>query len=196
MALLQQKYHGSLKKMHDLNSQALDIIKSKYQLVCTVNLVDYDTRWKDLIKILYKFRNATFEHNQRILILHHDTDYYCEKHSIGNSIYNLFKIFAAFNIPCDKIIFLTNHYGIKKEIVHVAKLIANDVPPTVIYTSLWYDFPYEGTINTAPGIEPDPVTQLFHCLNGKQRMHRIFLLCDLKESGLLDQGIISYHFCS
>jgi hypothetical protein len=179
-----------------LDNEVLEIIKSKYQLMAIISIVDYDTRLQELVDILRNFENAEFENHQRILILHHDTDYYPELHNIGNSIYNLFKIFADFNIPCDKVIFLTNHYGIKDEIIRANNLITNDADPLIVYTSLWYDFPELSTLTDSPKIDYHPVTQLYHCLNGKQRMHRVFLLCSLTHSGLLEQGIVSYHFCS
>lgn len=176
----------------------LELIKSKYQLVTNISLLEHDANWEGLIDILYKLRDTVFDVDQRILIELHDTDYYPNtKGGIGNNIHNLFKLFSTFNIPCDKIIFLVTQFGIDKEIILASKTIANDAPPTVIYTPFWEDsVPSSDIIEELPEIENLSISHLYHCLNGKQRNHRLYMLCALKEENLVDRGVVSYHFGS
>jgi hypothetical protein len=176
-----------------IQQSVIDLIASKYQIIQILDLVKYCGDPEALALDLEKYYNYTFDCNQCLLILHHDTDYYPSPKGVGNMIYNLMRLFANFLIPLDRVIIVTNHYGIDKEIIKVADTICNSNAPKVIYTSQWYDFP---TIDQISKLVPTEVTvnYLFCCLNGVQRQHRIMTLCMLAEYQLLDNGIISYRF--
>lgn len=178
-----------------LHNDVVKIVCDKYCVLEFVNLVDYDFDPESLASLLAKYCSYSFAANQKIIVLHHDTDYYPSTDAVGNTIYNFFRLCANFDISLENIIFLTNHYGIDKEIKKVSMNICNSSGPSVIYTSLWYDFP---TTAEAPDknflSEPEKICKLYSCLNGQQRMHRVLTLCMLEQAGLLDQGIVSYHF--
>jgi hypothetical protein len=178
-----------------LHNDVVEIICNKYSVLVFVNLVDYDLDPESLASLLEKYHSHSFSSNEKIVVLHHDTDYYVSTNAVGNTVYNFFRLCANFDISLDNIIFLTNHYGIDEEIKKVSMNICNSSNVSVIYTSLWYDFPTVAeTLDKSFLFEPEKICKLYSCLNGQQRMHRMLTLCMLEHADLLDQGIISYHF--
>lgn len=175
-----------------IKQSVIDLIQEKYQIVDIIDLVKYSTNIELLADTLTKYYNSNFSANQRLVVLHHDTDYYPFESTSGNLVYNFLRLCANFLIPLDQVIFLTNHYGIVNEITKISNQICNSTPPKVIYTSQWYDFPDRSDVVDAE-INNDP-SYLFCCLNHKQRQHRVLTLSILKEYNLLDRGLISYHF--
>lgn len=171
----------------------LELIREKYRIVDVIDLFDYSEDIESLAKKMEDFYDHEFAHDQRLVILHHDTDYYPNVDCVGNTIYNFFRICANFFVSLDHMIFLTNHYGIKKEITDVCTSINNTSVPNVIYTSQWYDFPNKQDTSLMPA-EYVSHTHLFCCLNHRQRQHRLLTLCMLEEHGLTQQGMTSYHF--
>lgn len=170
----------------------LDIIEKKYQVIDVVDLVNYSADAELLAKRLEHYFNKHFDHNQRLVILHHDTDYYPSPNSVGNCVHNFFSLCSDYLIPLEKVIFVTNHYGIEEELNNTAMQLCNSAGPKVIYTSHWFDFPTKNDLQkNVPSWDPE---YLFCCLNNQQRSHRVLTLCMLKEYGLVDQGIISYNF--
>lgn len=174
-----------------LNSQVLDIVRSKYKVVDIIDLYDVDRDMSRVLTMLEKYRDYEFKDHERLIFLHHDTDYYITLDSSGFSIYNLIMILSHLSIPGEFVIMFTNHYGIEQEVNKQYKLFGNFSPMTVVYTALWYDFPYN--VEPTPSISGN-IEKLYCCLNGKQRHHRMMLLCYLKEYNLLDNGIVSYFF--
>lgn len=175
-----------------INQSVIALIEQKYQIIKIIDLVDYDLNPESMANVLALYYNAEFTHTQRLVVLHHDTDFYPGSNTIGNTIYNFLRLCANYMIPLDKIVMLTNHYGIDIEIKSAAGQICDDDSIDVIYTSQWYDFPSELQINhLTDNVE---ITNLYCCLNGKQRQHRVMTLCMLQEHNLLDDGIISYNF--
>jgi hypothetical protein len=174
-----------------LQKKALDIVTKKYKILETIDLVCYDYDITKLYELLSRYENYTFKTNERILILHHDPDYYVSPDVCGFTIYNLITILNQLNISNEFLIMLTNHYGIKKEIQNQFNALSNSQAFKVIYTSQWYDFP-ENIITQEP--KHSQFQKLYCCLNGIQRQHRMAMLCNLTEKSLLDQGIVSYHF--
>ena len=178
-----------------ISNKVIDIVREKYNVIDIVDLVDYDLRPEELATKLENYFSYTFSANDRIVILHHDTDYYPDNTSVGNTVYNFFRLCANFDISIEHIIFFTNHYGIEKEITFLANTICNSNSISVVCTSLWQDFQSDEDIDQISLNSTDVEFEwLYSCLNGQQRAHRIFTLCMLAKYELLDSGIISYHF--
>jgi hypothetical protein len=189
------RFIGIQPGVQNFSSDVIDIIKNQYHIVEMFDMFYLGDRLSELVELLYKYKDACFADNERLVILHHDTDYYVNQNSIGNLIYNLFTLIADFNIPCEKIIFVTNHHGIENEIAESAKNICFSESPKVICTNQWADFPtLEDLAYDSIEYPNKDILQLYHCMNNKRRSHRVFLLCCLAEAGLLDQGVVSYHF--
>ena len=177
--------------MPAVKQSIIDLIRTKYQIIKIIDLVKY-TNPESLAGVLSEYHSVEFAQDQRLVILHHDTDFYPSTTSVGNTIYNILRLCANYNIPLEHVILLTNHYGIEDEVKTAARQICNADDISVIYTSQWYDFPDYTDIK--PADLNVTLDYLYCCLNGKQRQHRVMTLCMLQEHDLLDVGVISYHF--
>lgn len=177
--------------MPAIKQSVLDIVSARYEILEIIDLVQYDHQLDQLDQLLSKYNDYTFLDHQRIIILHHDTDYYPDN-GVGNNIYNLFRLLARNSVPLEFIIMFTNHYGIKSEISNLCRHITNQLPPRVVYTALWYDFPND--LENLPPLVYQNIEYLYTCLNGVERAHRALTLCYLQQKDLLSQGMISYHF--
>lgn len=176
-----------------IKQQVLDLISSKYQILDIIDLVNYDENRATLDQLeqtLAKYCQFQFDSTQRILIFHHDTDYYISNQVSGFMLHNLFVLLDRYKLPQEFFILFTNHYGIEDEVKKLSYEICNSTSMKVIYTALWYDFPT--TFNY--DIQHFPIKKLFCCLNGVSRIHRLYTLCCMQENNLLGAGIISYHF--
>jgi hypothetical protein len=169
-----------------------NIIGEKYRIIQFFDLFKYSHDPTLLVSFLSQYENAVFEPDQRLVVALHDIDYYHTENSIGNTTYNFVVLCNHFNIPTDKIIFLTNHYGIKEPLSSLFVSICNEEPPTIIETSQWFDFPDTKSLSQENYCY-DPEF-LYCCLNNVFKKHRFLTLCMLKENGLIDQGILSYHW--
>lgn len=182
----------SIKNFLPIKNSVLGVIKEKYQIVDLIDLAECDMNPEDMAATFSKYVNSQFSDTQRVVVLCHETDYYPELTAVGNTVFNFLRICSNYNISLDHIIFLTNHYGIKEEIIRYSEIICNSPPPNVIYTSQWFSFP--DITDLTDRHRPFNYKYLYCCLNGCQRQHRIMTLCMLQEHGLLDRGLLSYHF--
>lgn len=178
--------------MSELKKEVLDIVKSRYEILDSVDLLAFDSQLDALDSVLSQYANYKFDIQQRIIILHNDTDYYTSLQSSGFTLYNLFLLIKKYNIPTEALIIFTNHHGIHNEITKLASQICHSTSIKVVYTELWGDYPDDKCI---PLAEKDyKVNNVFCCLNGVSRSHRILTLCYLQEYNLLSKGMVSYHF--
>jgi hypothetical protein len=177
-----------------LRKEVIDIVESRYEILDIINLFEYDSQLDKLDQLLSKYDNYTFSFNQRILITHDDTDYYISNSCPGFTLYNIFVLLHKHSIPHEFLIIFTNHYGIEDEVTQLSAQICNSDPPKVIYTLQWGDRVIDFSHVELPSNQLSKVKNLFCCLNGVNREHRLLTLCYLKEHNLLNQGIVSYHF--
>lgn len=186
---------ASLPCPKTFKSEAFDIVRQQYTVLEFIDLIDYDLDPEQLAAKLAEYASYEFDSDDRLVILHHDNDYYTSVDAVGNLVYNFFRLCANFDIALDNILILTNHYGIDTEIKTVAAHICNSSAVSVVYTAHWFDFPSFDDLDQALQLKSDQApTHLYTCLNGQERMHRLLTLCMLAEADLLEQGIISYHF--
>ena len=171
-----------------IKSEVIDELEKRYELVDIINLVFFDLDLEKLQTCLSSWSKYKFANNQRLIILHHDTDYYVQNQ--GNTTYNLIKLLSVYQIATEHVIIITNHYGLRQEVQYQSSIAGID-PPKVVYTSLWYDFPDTERLGT---ISLGKFKYLYCCLNGIERSHRVATLCYLDHHNLLANGILSYHF--
>jgi hypothetical protein len=177
--------------MSRLKKEVIDIVKSRYEILEIIDLLEYDHQIEQLDCMLSQYADCAFKENQRIIILHNDTDYYVSLQASGFTLYNLFLLFKKHSIPIEFLIMFTNHHSIYYEVEELSLQLCNSTPLKVIYTEMWGDYPDSKDILTN---DCSQINKLFCCLNGVNRSHRLLTLCYFKEYNLLSQGMISYHF--
>ena len=175
-----------------LKKEVMDIVESRYKILEIIDLLEYDLQLEQLEHKLIQYSTHVFSEDQRIIILHNDIDYYISLQTTGFTLYNLFLLLNKYSIPTEFIVIFTNHYGIHNEVAELSTQLCNLVPPKLIYTEMWLDYPDSKDITLTNN--HSQINKLFCCLNGVYRSHRMLTLCYLKEYNLLSQGMISYHF--
>jgi hypothetical protein len=165
-------------------------LQQRYDVVAWIDLLYYDLDF-DLPRLysqLFEFSNREFTHNQRIVILHRDTDYYTDLDQPGFNLWNLYAICAYLNISSEYVILMSAHPTIELESKNVADEF--NIPEfRTIYTPYqWWPVPEEVSaidINTAS------ISHSYVCLNGQPRPHRLYTLTQLHQHDLIDQGMVT-----
>ena len=172
-----------------LKQSVMDIVQSRYRVLSIVDMLEYDQHPEVLEQFLQQYQGHVFAANERVVILHHDTDYYVSPGTPGFSMYNLMLILKTIDIPLEFVLFITNHYGIEAELADLAQANGAHGNVRVVYTAQWFDFPDTAEVQMASA-----PAYLYCSLNGQQRDHRLSLLTQLAEHDLLSAGILSYNF--
>ena len=174
-------------------AEIVDQFEEKYKIVDWVWLNVIDSNLNELYSYWAQYKDKTFEHNERIVILNHELMYYPDNSNVSYSLYNLFATLQHFDIPSDFLVFLVN-YPANTEIEYLANLF-NLPMPKIINNEHWVDRINPG-ITDVPALGVDNIKKSFMCLNGRSRSHRIDLLCLLEEYNLIDKGIVTYNFAN
>jgi hypothetical protein len=166
------------------------MIRSVVDPIDIINLPDFDLDVTLLYEKLSQSADKVFADNQRLIICHHDTDYYPSMSTCGNTIYNLITIIAYLDISSDHTVILANDYsGLLQKNVDKLCAIHNINTIRVIPFSLWYDYP---VVNNRPFTKRYPPRHLYSFLAGVPRSHKQTMLCALAENNLLNKGMISF----
>jgi hypothetical protein len=171
------------------NSLVTGRFPADIEIVGTCELEKYQHNWRALYHALKPYQDREFQHNQRLMILDHDTDYYPNEHCVGNNLYNLIKLFAKLNISTDHVVILTGNYGLEPDVELISRQF-NLTAPRVIEFSQWYVYPVVGSIRPEP--RSSDFSHLYVCLNYQPRTHRMILMALLNEKNLLESGITSW----
>jgi hypothetical protein len=155
-----------------------------------INLLVYDDRLEQLAGRLAQSKKTHYEHDEKIVILHEDTEYFYHGVLTGFTTHNLFTIIRQLDIPLFVFVFITNQNQFQKSI---APFITDSSDAPEIYNLITGVTAIHGgkqdKIKNLLEAEP-PKDIRFHavCLLGTRRNHRIKLFQFLKHSGL-DQYI-------
>jgi len=172
------------------DSEILDIIHNQVEVVDILDVLCTDYSASKLYNFFLPYVDKEFSDNERLIIAHHDTDYYPSYDSVGNTIYNLIQIITHLNISTDHIVILTKNLGgrLEKEVVELCDA-KNVTPIKVLEFSLDYAFPLSVT-----DLEiKKEKTFLFSFLNGLIRTHRLTMYGWLLEKNLCQYASMSWH---
>lgn len=182
---------------HPVWSELVDYLNQQYQIVGNIDLLNSATDPHDLYQAVGALARSKFEDCERIMVTHYDTDFYIKNYGIG--VQNFLTCLHHFDISPSKVIFLTNHPGIKDEIdqFYQEKMQLDDFlndRMTVIVNNYSY-------LQTTPtpverSIDIHRIKYHYMCLCGAQRAHRALFLCLLKDLDILSKGLVSWHFNS
>lgn len=177
-----------------LNKNAFNLINNSQNVVDIFDMMAFDYQLDEMYNFFSKYQSYEFKNEDKLVILHHDTDYYhstkIENGNAGNNVYNVIKILAHFNISTYHIVFVTNSVGGKQkiELDHLCNIFNMD-PIKLIEFNLFYYFPDEDCLGSQLKLQKD---YLFSSLNGVPRTHRKTLLCSIIEKDLLKNGMLSW----
>ena len=183
-----------MNSTYGLTQAAYNRFCQKFNIVAAIQLNHTDENFEKLKEILESTRKEAFDPNDRYLIAHADTDYYLPECPYGLAIFNLVRTFLNLDIPLNTLLFVTNHYGIRREF---EILIPNDMHehnfPTIIdnclscftVTSLAHGM-------TEPAVDAQSITHHGVSMLGVARVHRNILFNELKQHDLLEYYAVSY----
>lgn len=167
-----------------------EYLETKYNIVGQLDLMEYGYSVVTMYNQLKSFYKDAYKHNDRILIYHYDTDFYIDR--TGTTLYNLLTCLSDLNIPLEFCILLTNHYGISQEIENSPVLNTSTSKSLTIFESN-YTILQSTPQAVETDIDADLIRYPYICLQGSRRYHRLLFSCGLKDRGLLDKGLVSWH---
>lgn len=172
-----------------LNQIAKEHLPENVEILGCCDMINCRGAWQPLYNFLIPFKNFSFQPHQRLLILDHDIDYYPSVSSVGNNLYNLFKLISELDISTDHITILTGTYNLEEDVRLLCDMF-NLSYPKVFEFSQWYTFPSK---ITEPNCNNTTNKKLYICLNYQPRTHRKILISLLIKKNLLEHGIVSWH---
>lgn len=157
---------------------------------CDLGIDDLDLDLNQLYSQFKLFENFVFAPDQRIVILHRETDYYTSPSDAGFTLWNLFKIYSELNIPTEYTILLTSQPTVQQEAAKLAQLFNL---PNMQVKFIPYQWLPEPEVLQPISTNVDQIQYPYVCLNGQPRMHRVYTLCQLHKENILDQGMVTFH---
>jgi hypothetical protein len=171
-------------------------LNKKFKIKQVINLYECDFDPYVIDNFLEPLHNYVFKPDEKIIIIHTDTQYYLPYTDYSVTLYNVHVALIHYNIPLESVIIMTNHFGLKKELKLLANMF-NFTNPINVFES-FYDkvgsLSSTDKINLNLKINVNYISHLFCCINGTQRTNRLLLLSMLKHYNLWDSGIITTNF--
>jgi hypothetical protein len=166
----------------------LATLNKKYQILLSIDMIDYDFDLDKIYEVLLEFSNYTFMPNQRILITQSDTDVYVDGSDVGFTLWNIYSILAHLDIPGEHIIYL-HHHTQQDESIKIAKS-KNISPMQNIYNPyVWLPL---GTDVVNKNLSADLIQYPYMFLSGIPRVNRQYTMSKLIEQNLHSSGLIAY----
>lgn len=187
-------------KDHQYRNRPWPVIENglfdRYRVVGEIDFLNFEYDAVGIYQHIASLRRDHYDPDEKIIVYHYDTDYYGATH-YGIMLYNFLQTVRSLDISPSVFIMLTSHYGIKQEIekyylTHYHNFdIKND--HMLIFESSYQMF------QSPPKADPvdisvEKISHAYMCLCGRQRVHRVLFLSALKDLGVLDQGLCSWHF--
>lgn len=177
----------------ELHDKAIDMLNKKFNILFAIDCREFDTNYQILDSLLRDVKKDHFNFNDRVLLVHMDTDYYDPLLPCGLLPINIIRLFKQHNIPLFLLLFVTNHIGIKKEF----KLLLHNQPtddyPTIV-ESLLSKMLLTDSIDLDFNIDTDLIEKAGLCMMGVKRSHRVALCNFLKNNNLLDKVALQTNF--
>jgi hypothetical protein len=176
--------------MHtEMTDEYRNAIYSKYNIVSHTSFLNFDQDILSLEDYLLKSKKDSFNHNDRIIVEHMDTDYYIPDFPYGVTLYNLIKAFVRLDIPLFTLLLFTNHFGIEKEVLEL--LPNQEDKPTFIYSFISKGH-YSGQY-TDHDIDSNSIEIPALSMMAAGRVHRDVISNFLLKNNLLDVVATCYH---
>jgi hypothetical protein len=169
-------------------------LHKKYKILSTISFPTLDHDPKKMFHMLAAARKDVFQSNEKILVLHYDTDYYVR--GVGFTLQNFLRCLKFLDISPSAVLFFTNHHGIQKEIknFYLEQYVNFDThnDRMMIFENNYVN------IQSTPhplqtSIDIDKIHLAFSCLLGRKRTHRVVLLSQLQKLNIVDKGMCSWN---
>lgn len=178
----------------ELYQEVLDLLKSKFNIKLALDCRKFDTNPDVLIEKLLAYQGQYFNKQDKILLVHTDTDYYDPLLPAGLIPINITRIFKNLDIPFHSLIFVTNHYGISREFDLLIKDHHELDRPTVIETLLSPALLVDNNNDKLPQISFNEIEKPGLCMMQRSRSHRVAFYNFLLNNKLFDKIAVSQHF--
>jgi hypothetical protein len=179
-----------LRQLPPLFMQALS---DRFNILDIIDLFKYDNCLDLLYTRLESLKKDTYNNNDRIILMHFDTDFYIHQDRPGFLLSNLHMILAKLDIPFNFILLITNHQ-LTEELEQLRNQYTTEpISISHIVTNFQKLLVNDGSDIIDLELNQSCVHYLFSCLNGSSRSHRRFLISMLDNNNLLSRGLISYY---
>jgi hypothetical protein len=152
----------------------LQAIKEKYNVVDMFDLHGYELRLDLLEQKLKSIKKTTFDVQDRIIVVHFDTDYYLHN-EFGLTLANLFTLWQRVDLPLYTLLLYTNHIGVGKEVDIICQDRHPKDRPTLIETFINPANYSDLTYSTEPELNVDTIEYHGLSMMGAPRSHRFAL---------------------
>ena len=175
----------------DILPEAKTILEKHFNVLGYYNISTHIQNPQFVLKSIEHDHKGSYNHNDRLVFLLFDHDFYLDGKGPGWALYNLQLIFRYLDITNRFALILTHQSCIDTYSQEVQKIItSDDTSFGVIKTCLnrqWIE-----TIDD-PGSNSDQIQKSYCLLSRQSRPHRTYFTAKLWEHNLLDQGIVGYN---
>lgn len=161
-----------------LGSPVLDLLSQNCSIQGGAVMQEIDHDWGAAAVWLRSLWRPQFAAQDRIVIVHQDSDYYLS-HKYGINLNNLFEIWTECDIPVYTMLLYTNHFGISQEIEQICSERRLQDRPTVIEVPITE---YPGASFPDPALDPSQIAlHAVSMMAGSPRSHRHALYNHLRH---------------
>jgi hypothetical protein len=164
-------------------------LNQKYQILLSIDMLDYDFDLDKLYKVLLEFADYNFMPNQRIVITQSDTDVYVDDSNFGFTLWNIYNILAYLDIPGEHVIYL-HHHTQDAESKKIAKTKNISSMQNIYNPYVWLPL---GSDVADKKLSAELIQYPYMFLSGIPRSNRQYTMSKLIEQNLHNTGLIAYH---
>jgi hypothetical protein len=184
-------YNMISKYVHgDIWPQIKKSIYTKYDVIDWIDVLEenLDLDPKLIYYKLFDYKGLEFKHDQRLVIYHRDTDYYYDLNFSGFFLRNLFMVMQNLNISSEYVLLISAYPDIDQESKRLATEFNIPSPHNIYCPFQWCPLPDQVKYFD---LNLEKIQKPYVCLNGLQRVHRMYVLSLLKKYDMFDHGMIS-----
>lgn len=154
-----------------------------FNIIAIIDLFKFDSDLIGLKNFLLSIKKTSFDSNDRIVVLHNDTEYFYYSNIVGFTTHNFFNIVRDLDFPLYIFTFLTNHSKFDEAI---KPFVSHCDTPTV-YNTLVNNVSYYNIKHLTLPVEVKKIIKYKAlCLMGVNRAHRTKLFQFLELSKFED----------
>lgn len=166
-----------------------DFINTDINVLKVVNLLDYDHDFDLLVEQLTAIKKDHYDVNDKIIILHNDTEYFYYGNKLGFTMHNLLTCWRDLDIPYHVMVVYTNHSDLDQAI---EPFIVHECDRPLIIPTLVNNHSWLGVLAVPPFTVSKKILHSAFCLLGVARQHRIKFFQYLLKHNLFNYIKINY----